>query len=147
VEQLNDGHRRLWIAPNATLLEHAIAAREEIRTASMHRQTHGGGGGGGGGDGDGDGEGGENVSAGGMGVQVDVVLAGLKRLINISGSGSASLNPEADHVQNISISGITFTQSAQTYVPSVGGPYEVPSDGDWSVLREGVRFPFKLVRT
>ena len=67
-------------------------------------------------------------------VQLDVVMAGLKRLISISGGSPAG---NLDRVQDVSISGLSIQHSAQTYVPSVGGPYEVPSNGDWSVLREG----------
>lgn len=58
-----------------------------------------------------------------------VVLAGLKRLINIQGRDTAT-------VHDVLIDGLSFAHTAQTYVPSVGGPYEVPSNGDWSVLRE-----------
>ena len=69
------------------------------------------------------------LKAGGT-IKVSLVLAGLKRLINIRGQGTNS-------VQDVKIDGISFAHTAQTYVPAVGGPYEVPSDGDWSILREG----------
>jgi hypothetical protein len=59
-----------------------------------------------------------------------IVLTGLNRLINIRGQGT-------EPVRDISIDGLSFTHTAQTYVPVVGGPYEVPSNGDWSILREG----------
>ena len=42
-------------------------------------------------------------------------------------------------MRDVQIEGVSFAHTAQTYVPAVGGPYEVPSNGDWSVLREGVR--------
>ena len=64
------------------------------------------------------------------GKAVEVVLAGLKRLINVRGQGT-------DKVRDVLIDGVSFAHTAQTYVPAVGGPYEVPSNGDWSVLREG----------
>jgi hypothetical protein len=63
------------------------------------------------------------------GGSLTVVLAGLKRLINIQGRGM-------DKVRDVQIDGLSFAHTAQTYVPSYGGPYEVPSNGDWSVLRE-----------
>ena len=61
-------------------------------------------------------------------------MSGLKRLIHVSGSSPAG---DLERVQDVSISGLSIQHSAQTYVPSVGGPYEVPSNGDWTVLREG----------
>jgi hypothetical protein len=67
-------------------------------------------------------------------VRMDVIMSGLKCLISIKGSSAAG---DSDRVEGVSISGLSFQHSAQTYVPSVGGPYEVPSNGDWSVLREG----------
>eukprot|EP01052_Picozoa_sp_SAG31_P051761 SAG31_NODE_12446_length_942_cov_0.594306_1_plen_313_part_11 len=69
-------------------------------------------------------------------VEVEVVLAGLKRLIDVAGGANAALQPE-QRVRDVEISVLSLTQSAQTFVPAVGGPYEVPSDGDWSILREG----------
>ena len=74
-----------------------------------------------------------NGSLASAGRQVNVVLAGLKRLVNVRGVAGS----EEDLVQNVRLDGVTFAHTAQTYVPSVGGPYEVPSNGDWSVLREG----------
>jgi hypothetical protein len=73
-------------------------------------------------------------AAEGSAVQLDVIMAGLKRLVSIKGASPAG---DLGRVVEITISGLSFQHSAQTYVPSVGGPYEVPSNGDWSVLREG----------
>eukprot|EP01050_Picozoa_sp_SAG11_P001629 SAG11_NODE_73_length_18072_cov_8.670005_21_plen_614_part_00 len=69
-------------------------------------------------------------------VEVEVVLAGLKRLVDVVGGANAALQP-SQRVRDVEISGLSLTHSAQTFVPAVGGPYEVPSDGDWSILREG----------
>jgi hypothetical protein len=66
-------------------------------------------------------------------VKLDVIMAGLKRLITIKGSSPAG---DLERVKDITISGLSIQHSAQTYVPSIGGPYEIPSNGDWSILRE-----------
>jgi len=62
-------------------------------------------------------------------IAVDVYLVGLSRLISITGSGD--LAHKAARVQNVRITGLTFTHTAQAFVPSVGGKYEVPSNQDW----------------
>jgi len=62
-------------------------------------------------------------------VTIEFVAPRLKRLIVVMGSVDQP-------ARNITISGITITHSATTFMD----PYEVPSPGDWSIRRDGAIF-------
>ena len=52
--------------------------------------------------------------------KLEVVLAGVNQLVRI------------DSANNITVTGLTFAHTAQTWVPSVGGRYAVNSNGDFT---------------
>eukprot|EP01052_Picozoa_sp_SAG31_P060779 SAG31_NODE_19920_length_588_cov_1.063395_1_plen_160_part_01 len=72
------------------------------------------------------------------GGKLQVTVGGLEVVVALQGTGSqGQAAAGGEHVENITLEGLEFAHSGQSYLTK---PYEVPSNGDFAVLRAAAVF-------